>query len=340
MRKRSLLLTAVLLAGISGLAAQNSTVDYVEGWVDLKNARGETFELFIGDRVVKGDTVITGRDGLAELVPQAGSRIIIQPGTVFSVQERQVGGQTRTAVSVTLGEIAFKFDKMTGAEPDILTPSAACGIRGTEFTVYAGADGSSMIIVDSGAVEVESQGAAVMLAPEEGVEVRSGQVPGEKFQVLRGRMDFSAWNQGREEDMLSDPLAALDRMGLQLRELAENLEVNKALYEKQLIQNEQNKEAMRAMAAQGKNEEASAFLKDTVRPGDFIAHGYLLNYRYYALAAESFRRHVMTGLYVRMKTRFLADHENSLYRQYLLRYGELLNEYEARIVPVLIDADI
>ena len=230
MKKKSvtIILLLFLLASAS-LAAQESDVVFVDGWVDLKDSSGEIYELYIGDMVYSGDTVITGEDGVVELEPQAGSRIIIKPDTVFSIKETDVKGKKQSVVSTTLGEVAFKFNRMTN-EPLISTPSTVMGVRGTEFTVYAGADGSSLVTVESGSVEVSGAGESVLLAENEGVEVQAGKAPGEKFEIKGKAIDFTEWNVSKINEMIASPLEKLAELKLQLEEMADNAEEWKALH--------------------------------------------------------------------------------------------------------------
>jgi len=320
--------------------AQSSDVDYVEGWVDIKESSGEIFELFIGDVVSSGETVITGDDGTAELIPESGSRIVVKPGTVFTVGERTVNGRRQSVLSCALGQVSYKFNRMTGAEPTIATPSMVCGIRGTEFTVLAAADGSSLIVVDEGAVEVESQGATVMLGAQEGVEVKPGQVPGEKFPVLRGKMDFDQWNEGRIEEMLSDPIGALNRIGMQMSELIVRMEDYRGFYEERLVLSEEYELKFEELTAAGDEEVYQAYYKETLRPNQIEAADLVLNYRYYALSSMALRRHVMTGLYIRMKAQFLGFSGDPMYNEFMRVYQALLDEYEIRVVPLLNEDDI
>ena len=333
LNKRFLISTLLFIAFSGFLFGQSSEVDYVEGWVDVKDNSGDIFELFIGDVVSSGETVITGEDGLAELIPASGSRIIIQPGTVFTVGERMVRGSKQSVLSCTLGQVSYKFDRMTGAEPHIATPSMICGIRGTEFTVAAGADGTSIIVVDSGAVEVSSQGASVLLAAQEGVEVKPGEVPGVKFPVLRGAMDFDEWSSGRIEVMLADPLGALDRMAVQLEDLMDEMEDYRRFYEdRQVLIGEYNTQ-LDQLITEGDEAAYQKFFKETLRPAQVEASNLVLNYRYYALAALSLRRHVMTGLYIRMKIHFMGYTGDPLYGEFLERYSSILKTFEDRVTP-------
>jgi len=65
----------------------------------------------------------------------------------------------------------------------------------------------------------------------------------------------------------------------------------------------------------------------------------ILNMRYYALSALSMRRHIMTNLYLTMKTKYMAEPENGVYLEFLETYSGLLSRYEEGIVPYLVEAD-
>jgi hypothetical protein len=340
---RSALWSLALLGGLlpgTVLSAQNLRTVFVDGWVDLKPSSGQTQELYVGQVLQVGDTVITGSDGRAEFEYQAGSRINVFPGTVFSVQQRSSGGQTRNAVSATVGQLAFVFNRMTGAEPDIVTPSAACGIRGTELVVYAGADGSSLIVVESGRVEVESSGALVDLADGEGVELRSGVGEPEKFNVLQGVIDYSAWNSQRTETMLTEPLSALSVMAGQLDTLLTQMEHFYAEYEQQQEVIIRGRFWERDLRDQGQKDEADRYYREELRPLELENFSTIINVRFYALSALSYKRHVLTGLYVRVKTQYLTQSQAPGWMDFVRAYGGITAEYNTRITPQLVEADI
>ena len=333
------MLSLLLLSVLCGAAfAQESDVTYIEGWVDLKDSSGEIYELFIGDRVYTGDTVITGDDGLAELEPQSGSRIIIKPGTVFSITEREIGGRKQSVVSTTLGEVSFKFNKMT-QEPMIATPATVAGVRGTEFTVYAGADGSSLIAVSSGAVEVSSKGRSVYLEPDEGVEVVPGEAPGEKFSVMGRELDFSSWNNGKIDAMMAAPASSLDNLSAQLSEMIGNAEEWAALHGKTKAELEKLRADMDALFADGKDDDARALYGKTIRPLENESLSCVKNLRYYALSALSLRQHVLSGFYIRMKTAYITDRDNPVYRDFADNYEAILSDFDRRLEGYLEDTD-
>ena len=330
---------ALLIAGASAFsaAAQNSDVVYVDGWVDLKDSTG-TYELMIGDRVSTGDTIITDYDGTAELEPQSGSRIVIKPNTVFTIKELDDNGKSRPVLSTTVGAVSFKFNRMT-QEPAVTTLTTVAGIRGTEFTVYAGADGSSLFVVESGAVEVSSSGESVMLEPEEGVEIPAGGAPGEKFKVMKGKIDFAEWNSEKIENMMADPAAALENFSGQLDSLASSLEEWSSRYTESKAKLDELRARQKELFDSGEAEKGRELNKNEVAPLEYHNSRLVLNYRYYALSALSLRQHVLSSFYVRMKTAYISDRNNSVYLGFLDSYRKLVKDYEQRVVPWLVQAD-
>jgi hypothetical protein len=133
-------------------AAQEAEVTYLEGYPELKTQGGSRFELRFGDVLESGDSVITGSTDYAEL-EQGGANVIqVNENTVFTLRQVERGGRTETVFSSAAGSVAYRFNQVTGREPRIATATAAAGVRGTELTVYAGADGTSLFAVRSGEV--------------------------------------------------------------------------------------------------------------------------------------------------------------------------------------------
>jgi hypothetical protein len=201
--------SALFLAAALSAGAVPAGVAYTEGEAVVRFKSGTQRDAAIGDILNTGDGVRTGADGLVEL-EQKGVTLRIDPGTVFTLMEKEQKGRSTGVLALILGSVKFRYDRLTGQEPLIQTASCIAGVRGTELSVYAGVDGSALIVVEKGAVEVEAEGAAVALAPEEAVEVRPGQPPGDTFRVHRDQIDYSTWNDEKLKALAADPLASLE----------------------------------------------------------------------------------------------------------------------------------
>ena len=330
---------ALLLLGIISLGAVPTDVTYREGDAKIRYKAGKQEDAEIGIVVNTGDTLRTGRDGLVEL-DQKGVTLKINPNTVFTLMEKEQGGQSSSVLSVALGSMKLRYDKITGREPMVRTNGAQAGVRGTEFSVFAGADGSTLFIVDKGSVEVEAAGKAVTLSDEEGVEVGLGQAPGEKFAVHRDQIDYSRWNDDKLASLLSDPLSAMAGVAESLTAYIKSVEEYDALYREysERLAGEQAKAV--AIAKEKGKEEAAKFNEEVLFPLTMETGNLILNLRYYALAALSLRRYVAGRMYVLLKSRFITRLDDSVYVEFTARFNEFLSRFERSIVPQLVAADI
>lgn len=338
--KKSLFIFILLTIALSAGFAQTADVVYIDGWVDLKRAGKVLEEALIGDVVRIGDSVLTGEDGRAELTRQGASRILISPNTIFLLSETVKAGEKQTVLSCVLGAVSMRFDRMTEKEPIITSPSISAGVRGTEFTVFTAPDGTTLVAVESGLVDVEASGATVSLSAEEGVEVRPGEPPGEKFKVLRGQIDYSGWSAEKMESFLEDPSGALDRLNLRMKEYAARIEEYKGLEARLRQAAVIERDRLAGIKAEKGEAAMLDHYKTIVQPLDEQTAFSILNQRFYALSALSLRRYIMTSLYVTMKTRYLPDPSSGIYSSFLDKYNKLLALYEEGVVPHLVEADM
>jgi hypothetical protein len=338
MKKTAAILLGLALGAVA-LWAAPADITYTEGDTSIRLKSGKSQDAQIGDRLNTGDTLRTGADGLAEL-NQAGVTIKVANSTVFTLMEKPSGGKSTGVLSVALGSIKFRYDKLTGTEPQVRTNGMVAGVRGTEFSVFAGADGSTLITVDSGQVTVESQGASVDLAASEGVEVPLGKPPGDKFTVQRNQVDYSTWNDQKLAAMLADPEAALGSMEAAMASYVKDVTQYDADF-KTYSQKLTDERANRVKITNDQGADAGKkYDNDVVFPLINQTVALSLNLRYSTLAALSLRRFVSGRLYVMLKTRYITEPQSDAWTSFVSRYNELLQSFEASIAPHLVEADL
>jgi hypothetical protein len=316
-----------------------SDVTYSDGEASVRYKTGRNHDLAIGDLLDTGDTVTTGYDGFVEL-DQAGLTVKINPDTVFALQEKEQGGAKTGVLALVLGSIKFRFNKLTGKEPLVQTGACVAAVRGTEFSVFAGADGSSLIVVDSGQVEVEAVGNAVSLSADEGVEVRPGEPPGEKFKVQRDQIDYKAWNDQKIAAMLEDPIAAMRRVQDRLSYYVQEISAYDELYNQYMSRLDAERTANRSRAESEGVDVAQACDREVIFPLSVQTFNVGLNVRYYALAALSLRRYVAGRFYVLLKSQHLAAPDASRFSTFLGDFRVFLDLFERLVVPQLVETDI
>ena len=192
-----------------GVNRETERIDYPE--VEIRRENGATIIADFGDQLGFGDSVITTRHGTAEIELSDGGSVTVSPDTIYTISEIVSPAGTQTVMAVTLGRVAFRFAAAAGiVEPTIGTPTSVAGVRGTQFTAYVAVDGTTVFIVDEGEVAVTSEGSTVTLVSNQGVEVRSGSAPGERFDALERAFDFEEFNQARLEALVANPVRAIE----------------------------------------------------------------------------------------------------------------------------------
>ncbi len=335
------LLSAVLFlaAGtmLSGFA-QKANITYVEGTSNIKSAAGKLRVADFGSTVTYGESVITGKDGLVEMVLENGSTIKVTQNSVFGYSSTGTGANSRTVLATTAGKVSYKLNKVAGKSPVIQTNSMVAGVRGTEFEVYAGRDGSVLLAVTGGIVDVESQGKMVSLEKNEAVEVTPGQAPGEKYVFLGREKDFSSWNQGKMDEFFANPVAGLAKVEEQLSDYKSKLEALKKPYEDSTAAWTAITEQYKKLLAADDKEAIKAFQTEKLFPAQDQRATLILNIRYHALNYLSVRRFVVSNMYMEMKSRYPVNQPKDV-QKFFTNHSEMLTRYEANIVPELNEND-
>jgi hypothetical protein len=336
---KACLLSVLFLAAALAAGAVPAGVAYTEGEATVRFKSGAQRDAAIGDVLNTGDGVRTGADGMVEL-DQKGVTVHINPGTVFTLMEKDQKGKTAGVLSLALGSIKFRYSRLTGQEPLIQTASCIAGVRGTELSVYAGVDGSSLIVVEKGAVEVEAEGTTVALAPEEAVEVRPGQPPGMKFRPPSVKIDYRQWNEEKLQGLLADPAAAMQDVLKQLDFYVAKTREAYELYMDSSDRLKQERQTQRELLKVGKRDEAQARERDLVFPLSLETANLVLNYRYYSLAALSLRRYVGGRMYLFLKAGQIREPMDPSLLAFHEKFEEMLAAFEEYIVPRLLEVDI
>lgn len=335
---RALAIAALVMSLSAATAlAQDASVVYLEGAPELRTSGGATEWLDFGTTMNAGDSVVTGGADFVELEQGDAATIRVEPNTVFTIQEVEENGTRRQVMSTKVGSVRHRFNRIAGRdEPRIGTSTVVAGIRGTEVIVYAGANGSSLFVVETGMVDVSSAGESVSLTENEAVEVPAGGPPGEKFEWIGRELDFSTWNAQKLDEYLADPVAGAQSLITQLDEFIEGTREYVELYEEIKSEYDAMYETFTAMES---GDEKDALREELEGIGN-RQRMQVLNYRYYALSGLSLRRYVLGKMYVELTSRYILDKENDVYRSFVAEYERFLDAYEDGIVPRLVDADI
>jgi len=336
--KKTVLSSGFMLFLIFALSAQQATVVYTEGSVYVKDHKGASWDPDIGSQLVYNDTVLTGYNGFTEL-DTGSSTITIHSNSVFKFMQAGKGGEKQTVFSCMLGSVYLKVQKITGQGPRITSGSMAAGVRGTEFFVYSGVDGSSLIHVTKGIVEVESEGRKVSLNADEAVEIKLGRPPGQKYTV-KDSIDYSKWNQGKYTEFLNDPITNIRMLE---RKMKLYIEVIGKLYVEYKPKIEWVENEMKKLDEIEKNEGKEAKYKyyaNIIEPVGIEASYLYLDIRYNALSALSLRRFILGKMYLTIKTKYILKLDSKLVKDFMSIYNRILRDFEKAVKVHLVEPDI
>lgn len=327
-------IAAIAAFACYGAVAQKASIVYVEGVANVKSSSGKLRPADFGGQIAFGESVITGKDGQAELKLENGSTIRVAENSVFSYTSVGTGSDSRQVLATTAGKVAYKLNKATGKPPVIQSNSMVAGVRGTEFTVMAGRDGTTLLEVTGGIVDVESQGKLVTLVKDEGVEVVPGKAPGAKYTRPGKELDFSSWNKGKVDAFLADPVTTLANIETQLATYKKSLDDLKKPFADTTATWQKARDDYKPILA-GKDEAAiKKFQEETLFPAQDARLTILLNIRYHALNYLSVRRYVMSNMYMELKSRYPVTRPANV-ETFFKNYAAMLAKYEDVAVPEL-----
>lgn len=184
-------------------------VDFVKGKVTYSHLGGDWKTVKVGMELVSGDMVKTGPSSEASLTDE-GLEIRILENSTFTVSEKYENDTQKQSFMLFLGRMKFKLGSGGKGEPEVQTQAVNLTIRGTDFEVGSGYDGSTIVLLNQGRVAVAGPSQELVLDPGEGTEVPFGEEPVEKFEVMTRVIDWNNWFvlskesvRGNEADLLS-----------------------------------------------------------------------------------------------------------------------------------------
>ena len=162
----------VVLSAGDLAAEQPWTVTEVSGQANLVDPAVGTNPVSQGDRVLAGHQIETGFNGRV-VMARGDSTVTISPNSRTELPADAQGG--RTTLFQALGAILLKIEKRAEQHFEVQTPYLAAVVKGTTFTVTAGAAQSAVHVVE-GAVEVGSfaTGDVALVRPGQTATVGAG----------------------------------------------------------------------------------------------------------------------------------------------------------------------
>lgn len=161
MKKIVICIFILSLFAVSLGIAQTSQVPFVvleyytnENELKILTSQGEELSPFFGMEIAPGDTLVTGASRAELRLEPNGTIIKISRDTEFLVEALQGPEYNANAFSLLGGKIRAVAAKTGGKDNySFVTPSAVCGVRGTDVCLYAELGETDTAVVLKGKVE-------------------------------------------------------------------------------------------------------------------------------------------------------------------------------------------
>jgi len=209
---------ALILCASSTLAAQKAYVYASTGKPVIESATGIPDKAHYGSSLAYDEILITGAEGTASLMLE-GTRIKAEKESVLAFLFSGTGTDPHPAFVPAAGIISFSFPGTDSTPVAVI----ACGnrIRAScaAFTVYTAIDGSALVSVTEGFVDMvrETGTESVRVSAGESAELNYDTAEGTAAVRIRHpdepAFDFNAWNDQKTDSFTDDPLAVLEKAG-------------------------------------------------------------------------------------------------------------------------------
>ena len=195
-------------------------------------------------------------------------------------------------------------------------------------------------IVRAGALVLQLDMLRIMLhEPMRRHRVEVGEAPGDKFTVEREQLDFSEWNGRRMEEILEDPVTAIEGIEKGLEVLRQKIVDLLPRFEENVKRLEEERKILRSLEDDEDKDAQKKYYTDVVFPLEVETSYMRLNLRYHALSALSFRRFVLGGMYVSVKAHYMNRIDDPEFQRFTAVYRGIRAIFDRDVQPLLVEAD-
>lgn len=177
-------------------------IDKIKGPVNVTRSDGREIKASEGLSIFPGDQVVTGKGGMVWFSFQQGNQFKLSEESQVSIDELsgRDSEDSQPVLRLALGYLWSRIQKFTGGTRRTVlhTPTAVIGVRGTEFDSVVSLDGTSVVAVDEGSVEVEAEEEKAILDQGKMTQMEVGVKPSAPVQATpKEKRDWQAWRRER-----------------------------------------------------------------------------------------------------------------------------------------------
>ena len=208
---KKILALSLFLFTLIPFTAEGAYVVFYVGRVEaVRNAK--KLPVTSGAMLQSGDIITTGPKSIIEIAYNDGSKIEVLENTSVMIGSDDVKNSDNAVL--IFGNVKGKFTKL-GKSRKVYTSTTICGIRGTEFQISAGKDGSSRIDLKEGSLAISNSYGSEDMEQGEKLEAEVSKAP------FKTKRDISAeeWMNEKENGLFSAPEEKADGFRTYIGEL-------------------------------------------------------------------------------------------------------------------------
>jgi hypothetical protein len=202
-------------ANLRALTVKVASIDGVKGTVTITDQEGKSRAAVNGATVLGEEIVDTGKDGSVALLFEDGSKIELGHSTRAKVNDMMITGNT--TVLLYLGRLFAHIIPAQGVNNyEFQTVTTTAGVRGTEFEMAVGLDGSSLVSVESGQVEIGLESSPVSVKSGEEADISYDGKVVKSSRGARTDEEWQKWFSARQQYFIDHPGQGLERLSQNL----------------------------------------------------------------------------------------------------------------------------
>lgn len=214
------ILAAVLLCHglpMPAMAFVTGQVLDAAGSVTIQRVGGERLAGLKGFELLPGDRLVTGPDGIVQFYAEPGNNFILFENSSLIIDELQaVDANQIPYFNLEIGMLRSKAANIDGFSGTVsmfvLTPAAVLVSRRNDFIAAVGLDSATVVSVNNGAVDVDTDLGRMIVTEGQAVRVGLGEQPvaAELLQVETNALRRE-WQQAHQEAFFQDAETQLTR---------------------------------------------------------------------------------------------------------------------------------
>lgn len=203
-------------------------------------------------KLIQGDVLRTGSDGYAEL-EQDGNRIQVSSNSQFRISASEDRGKRTGTLSMLWGRVVMVAKKLKKRDQPytITTPSSTAAVRGTNFSVATGKDGTTLVQVNEGEVAVAGKSEEVRVRANQETTIPYGGDPS-KIRIM-DKFKWQDWLEESEKRADGNELAIMKTSLEKVRALDSEIRALEEYSEKKAKEAEKLLEEYKELKKKGKD---------------------------------------------------------------------------------------